>query len=959
VIKETVAPGTEFEAARRYEYDLCANTGEQAEQRMFDVKQVKTLTRFDGLNRAISELREDPDNLPPGRQPRPTYAAIYDALGQLSAETEYDWIGTDPMALVTSYEYDGWGAQRCVTGPDGVKTFEETDPIGTAESQGPIQRSWREGAGSAPKVSGVTETWLNLFEKPTRIERFDLASKRVSLQLNLFDGLGRTQKETVGFDQVQRVTLYGYDVFDRLIENTLPDNAVVRRNFASHSREDLPTLISVNNIVLGEQVFDGLDRRTKAITGGREQLFDYEPGQTQPKTVTTPGGEVIEYRYLPQLGSEPVMRRLPRFAAEGLFDEATYEYDKDNARLLSCQEQGIQLKRDYFSTGEPKSETRTVEGTEYTMNYEYSRLGRLSGYIDVLGQKQTYRYDAKGRLEHTQLGTTTSTFTYDSLGRTATIRTSDSASVQSVGITLTYDEFDRETLREFDLNGVKQQLSQVYNDVDGLDQRTLEEGGVVLRDETYRYDPRGRLTRYDCTGTQPPVDPYNKAIISQAFTFSELDNMRIVLTTFAGGNNRATYTYDSVDPTQLRKVANTHADYPKEITLDYNLDGHLISDEEQRTLEYDALGRLISVSAAPGETPGSYSYDPLDKLAGMNDGSGQEQRFYQGDNLASQKKGSNSSTFMRGSDVVLAEHQAGADPKSLLLASDHKNTVVGEVSKTGRKDVAYSAYGHRAEDGAVKSLLGYNGERREGQTGWYLLGNGYRAFSPVLMRFCSPDSWSPFGEGGVNGYVYCVGDPINNVDPTGHFFSAIARLFRPHTNSSVASKIPEGLRTVPRGKSSAILHKVGHSDVAGAKLKYENTQGRYKVSRVNMAGEKESYDKNIKKSNLLLSEGRKADADVIYNRSVTSLNEARYEYSSAQRAFDTAKTEYDFLLNNVGNRVVTRPSSTRLKIYLIQKALAQRAQYIYRINTPMTSEQFEQKQKRKVDVREVREADIW
>jgi hypothetical protein len=68
------------------------------------------------------------------------------------------------------------------------------------------------------------------------------------------------------------------------------------------------------------------------------------------------------------------MRRLPRFAAEGLFDEATYEYDKDNARLLSCQEQGIQLKRDYFSTGEPKSETRTVEGTEYTMNYEYTPI---------------------------------------------------------------------------------------------------------------------------------------------------------------------------------------------------------------------------------------------------------------------------------------------------------------------------------------------------------------------------------------------------------------------------------------------------------------------------------------------------------------------------------------------------------------------------------------------------------
>ncbi len=38
-----------------------------------------------------------------------------------------------------------------------------------------------------------------------------------------------------------------------------------------------------------------------------------------------------------------------------------------------------------------------------------------------------------------------------------------------------------------------------------------------------------------------------------------------------------------------------------------------------------------------------------------------------------------------------------------------------------------------------------------------MLGNGYRAYSPVLMRFNSPDSWSPFGEGGVNAYAYIEG----------------------------------------------------------------------------------------------------------------------------------------------------------------------------------------------------------
>jgi RHS repeat-associated protein len=74
-------------------------------------------------------------------------------------------------------------------------------------------------------------------------------------------------------------------------------------------------------------------------------------------------------------------------------------------------------------------------------------------------------------------------------------------------------------------------------------------------------------------------------------------------------------------------------------------------------------------------------------------------------------------------------------------------------------------------------LLGFNGQRAEPVTGHYLLGNGYRAFNPVLMRFNSPDSLSPFGKGGVNAYGYCQGNPINRSDPTGHFFTAASDFF--------------------------------------------------------------------------------------------------------------------------------------------------------------------------------------
>jgi len=67
------------------------------------------------------------------------------------------------------------------------------------------------------------------------------------------------------------------------------------------------------------------------------------------------------------------------------------------------------------------------------------------------------------------------------------------------------------------------------------------------------------------------------------------------------------------------------------------------------------------------------------------------------------------------------------------------------------------------------SALGYNGVLHEAAGSWQILGNGYRVYNPVLMRFHSPDDMSPFGKGGLNAYGYCQLDPINQVDPSGHW----------------------------------------------------------------------------------------------------------------------------------------------------------------------------------------------
>ena len=167
-----------------------------------------------------------------------------------------------------------------------------------------------------------------------------------------------------------------------------------------------------------------------------------------------------------------------------------------------------------------------------------------------------------------------------------------------------------------------------------------------------------------------------------------------------------------------------------------------------------------------------YQYDPLDRLIShsLPDLPGR-QRFYCKSRLATEMQGALRFSIIQEGDQLLAQQRSeGNELHSTLLATDQQRSVMQTVKTSlATRSIAYVPYGHRPAECGLLSLLGFHGERPDPVTGHYLLGNGYRSFNPVLMRFNSPDSMSPFGKGGINSYAYCAGDPVNLSDQNGHF----------------------------------------------------------------------------------------------------------------------------------------------------------------------------------------------
>ncbi|NWB93047.1 RHS repeat-associated core domain-containing protein [Pseudomonas agarici] len=691
------------------------------------------------------------------------------AFGRETMTTNFDYVINDGSVNDTlkneiRCSYDDWGRECKRASNTGVEELVAYDPIN-------MIRTCVTKSGSLETAR--KEEVFNRAGLLLGISLIGVDSKPISRRTLVRDGWKRLVSDTNALGNVQT---YAYDHFDRVVKITKPDGTFIEKEYVDFAAEPLVTNVTLKTTAetakqvyphslldsegrsLGTNVFDGLGRLTRSSVGSRSWSLVYgSPADREPSTIVDPSGTSRSFTYTNLFG-----RKSERVQAVDITQQ--YSYYPENGLIKTASTAGSDIQREYYPSGYLKSEKVTTgSSTSKTTKYTWTLRGGPNSVIDACGVSQQNTFDEYGRIKAMTTSAIDVSFTYDAFSRLNGWKSTDKKNIHSMETNLDFDEVGREVSRVIKDSkyGVLQINQTWWADNKLKSRKTItpqKNLTSTVRNELFDYDKTGRLKKYSATGWPLVLDKYSNSIVEQNFIFDPYDNITSVQSLFSDKTeNNASFIYGNADdPCQLTEVNNTHPSYPGVLKYEYNELGDLIKEGDKVT-QYDNLGRL----QRNGEK--EYRYDAFNKLAKVGD----SKLYYMGGRLSNEINGDKWKSFVNSVDghMVAELH----DDAALLIGTDNKLSVVYAGDNKNSACPVYTPYGGKVNNKSDLSAIGYNGEWIDAGLDGYSLGNGYRTYSPELMRFTSPDGPqnSPLGVAGINAYAYCHDDPINFSDPTG------------------------------------------------------------------------------------------------------------------------------------------------------------------------------------------------
>ncbi len=661
----------------------------------------------------------------------------YDPAGNRTAETDplghrsevvYDAMSRpvrviDANGAVTVLEYDAMGRLITRIDPTGLTVRTGYNAIGRVISfqRGDDPEATRAMTYDLPVELAADSDYREVITDPSTNPTtflFD-AFGRVSSVIDARDGRTDTEYNLYGnvtrfVDPAGGETRFEYDALGRESESTRP----YATGAVSSGYDELGNLIRITKadecqLEMTYDVMNRLKRRRfiapeesecPASVGTIDDRFGYDARGNLVAAKNQHVGLIREYDGLD---------RLVREIDDRFGSSVGYLYD-DASRL-----------------------TGKVYPDGSVVHVAYDAAGRPSGITDPFGETTRYVYDAAGRRLQTR-GTAgfRAELGYDANGRLESLESfrADGSIASSVG----YPDYDHSGNREQRVNDDGATAYQ-YDQLHRLS-RVTPPGQPTTH---FQYDGAGNRTR---SGNRNQFLIWTPPFINYAYeTASGVTHRLTTVATDAGGVLHSFPQYDANgDP------------------IEWNL------GSAQRTLEWDALDRLIAIESSTFS--GAYVYDPLGRRIEKTE-SGTTARYqYDGLDVVAEYNGSNTLQatyiFGPGIDEPLKVRRAST---TAAFHTDGLGSVLA-VSSVGSpssdlRTYEYGAFGElESQSGTFANAYTYTGRERDDSGLYY-----YRAryYLPEVGRFLTPD---PIGlAGGTNPYAYVGSNPVNFRDPFGLF----------------------------------------------------------------------------------------------------------------------------------------------------------------------------------------------
>lgn len=681
----------------------------------------------------------------------------YDAFGQLVLRKIHDATPDDASLATYAYTYDARGRMLTVR-------HVESDTLLEQRGYNAVERSsWSRVPGMA-----YEKEYRDSAGNIVKTERYSAADTLLHSEEYEYDGFSRLLTHTSG----TLVKQYSYDLSNRVDAFHVNEDGVIGTcAYAAFTEQPLMEELRIDMKPIASRSFDSLGRIvSEKLANTRGASYDYENAGRLPVRIESRSG-TQRYRNNDHQ-DKPLHMQLD--AEEGAAQSAVsqscdFSYDAEG-RVVSADNRRQLMQFSYSPAGFllHQSIYDIDADKRFSASAEYSLRGRLLARTDYLGMQTRYAYNGLGLLTGMNVGdAATVTLSYDGVNRPVSRVVRLSGDATPIECRYVYDEAQGPIAGKETWIGENRVHYETYAYTnDGMLRRVergfYDESPTV---EEYTYDAHGRMIGYRLEK--------DGASTSTGYVFDSLNNILEVNVTLPDGSSaRTAYSLHDGIPCQIKSITDSRGVGSTQVTVDE--DGCIVG-MGGTTYAYDLMGRLVSAQNTGAGLDCTYGYDPFGALYLQTGRDASFCRYlsFGGAMLNCMASDGDASYVSDMNEVFLERRSKEGTTAERYLITDYKGSVVAEIEGgvvTQRH--AYSPYGEEA--GVVSRtglvglpLVGFNGALCDPVFPLYHPGNGHRSYCPQIMRFLEPDSLSPFDGGGINPYIYCVGNPVNLIDPSG------------------------------------------------------------------------------------------------------------------------------------------------------------------------------------------------